>query len=165
MSSSWRRATLKDWWPDRSTGVCRMPFRPSLLRRREDIDSWKSSSECLSPVSTPLTSTCSNSTGTLSALKIVLTVSATSAPMPSPGIRVTVYFPPNLVGLKMSDWTVAYRRDCWCKEAATEPWRRDKRCMIAYRGGRWMCCGGRKYETKLKQLSELPHTTHDLGSY
>src|SRR5271155_6088029 len=88
-----------------------MPLRPSLLRRREDIDSWKSSSECLSPVSTPLTSTCSQLTGTLSALKIVLTDSATSAPIPSPGMRVTVYFPPYLAGLKMSDCTVAYRRD------------------------------------------------------
>ena len=25
MSSSCRRATLKDWWPDLSTGVCKMP--------------------------------------------------------------------------------------------------------------------------------------------
>jgi hypothetical protein len=55
------------------------------------------------PDSKPETSTCSHSTGTLSALKIVLTDSATSAPIPSPGIRVTVYFPPYLVGLKISD--------------------------------------------------------------
>jgi len=33
---------------------------------------------------------------------MVLTDSATSAPIPSPGIRVTVYLPPYLVGLKMS---------------------------------------------------------------
>ncbi len=26
--------------------------------------------------------------------------------MPSPGMRVTVYLPPYLVGLKMSDWIV-----------------------------------------------------------
>ncbi len=64
--------------------------------------------------------------GTLSALKIVFTDSATSAPMPSPdqvskqcllkgrsifsrapGMRVVVYFPPYFVGLKISDWTVA----------------------------------------------------------
>lgn len=60
---------------------------------------------------------------------MVLTDSATSAPIPSPaweltevlnasyskaepyqnepGIRVTVYFPPNFVGLNISDWTVA----------------------------------------------------------
>ncbi|GJC99132.1 hypothetical protein ColKHC_07958 [Colletotrichum higginsianum] len=55
----------------------------------------------------PETSTCSHSMGTLSALKMVLTLSATSAPIPSPGIRVTVYLPPNLVGLKMSEPTVA----------------------------------------------------------
>ena len=40
-------------------------------------------------------------------MKICLTDSETSRPIPSPGIRVTVYLPPNLVGLKMSDWTVA----------------------------------------------------------
>jgi len=45
--------------------------------------------------------------GTLSALKMVLTDSETSAPIPSPGIRVTVYLPPNLVGLKMSVLVVA----------------------------------------------------------
>lgn len=125
MSSSWRKATLKDWCPERSTGVWRIPLRPNLLRRREAIDSLKSSSECLFPVSTPLTSTCSHSMGTLSALKIVFTDSATSAPIPSPrreesnqsrdllsisvcdlsipGIKVTVYLPPYFVGLKMSD--------------------------------------------------------------
>lgn len=65
-------------------GVCKIPFKPSLLRLREAIDSWNNSSECLSPVSTPVTSTCSHSIGTLSALKIVLTDSATSAPIPSP---------------------------------------------------------------------------------
>lgn len=102
MSNSCRRATLKDWWPDRSTGVCRMPFSPSLFLFSEAIDSRNSSSECLSPVSTPDTSTCSHSMGTLSALKTVLTDSATSAPIPSPGIRVTVYLPPYLVGLKIS---------------------------------------------------------------
>lgn len=84
MSSSWRRATLNDWWPDRSTGVNRIPFKPNLLRFRDARDSLKSSSECLFPVSTPLTSTCSHSIGTLSALKMVLTDSATSAPIPSP---------------------------------------------------------------------------------
>lgn len=30
MSSSWRRATLKDWWPERSTGVWRIPRAESL---------------------------------------------------------------------------------------------------------------------------------------
>lgn len=100
------------------------PLRPSLLRLRDAIDSLKSSSECLLPVSIPETSTCSHSTGTLSALKISLTDSDTSAPTPSPvsylgtasyfsvwclivpGMRVTVYFPPNFVGLKMSWPTV-----------------------------------------------------------
>lgn len=48
--------------------------------------------------------------GTLSALKICLTLSETSAPTPSPGIKVTVYLPPNLVGLKMSLCTVAKER-------------------------------------------------------
>lgn len=84
MSSSCRRATLKDWWPDLSIGVCRIPLSPSLLRFREAMDSRNSSSECLLPVSTPVTSTCSHSMGTLSALKMVLTASATSAPIPSP---------------------------------------------------------------------------------
>ena len=102
MSSSWRKATLKDWWPERSTGVWRIPcrnqqieapeqrfesskpLRPILFLFRDDIDSRNSSSECLSPDSTPETSTCSHSTGTLSALKMVLTDSATSAPIPSP---------------------------------------------------------------------------------
>ena len=119
-----------------------MPLRPSVLRLNEAIDSLNNSSECLSPVSTPLTSTCSHSIGTLSALKIVFTDSATSAPIPSPihasiasvtwstvlyisgraqaqlskensyikyvpGINVTVYLPPYLVGLKISDWMVA----------------------------------------------------------
>lgn len=111
MSSSCLRATLKDWCPERSTGVWRIPLRPSLLRLSEAMDSRKSSSECLSPVSTPVASICSHSIGTLSALKIVLTDSATSAPIPSPGMRVVVYFPPNLVGLKMSDWTVAMERE------------------------------------------------------
>src|SRR5947207_7834981 len=87
-----------------------MPFRPILLRLREAIDSRNSSSECLSPVSMPETLTCSHSMGTLSALKISLTDSETSAPMPSPGMSVTVYLPPNLVGLKMSDCTVAIDR-------------------------------------------------------
>jgi hypothetical protein len=45
--------------------------------------------------------------GTLSALKISWTELETSAPIPSPGIKVTVYLPPNLVGLKMSWLTVA----------------------------------------------------------
>jgi hypothetical protein len=49
--------------------------------------------------------------GTLSALKMVLTDSATSAPIPSPGIRVTVYFPPYLVGLKISYIAVARSED------------------------------------------------------
>lgn len=84
MSSSCRRATLKDWWPDLSIGVWRIPFSPSLFRRREAMDSLKRSSECLFPESTPLTSTCSHSMGTLSALKMVLTDSATSTPIPSP---------------------------------------------------------------------------------
>lgn len=88
MSSSCLSATLKDWWPERSIGVWRMPLRPSLFRLREAMDSWNSSSECLSPVSTPETSTCSHSIGTLSALNTVLTDSATSAPIPSPGRRV-----------------------------------------------------------------------------
>ena len=57
------------------------------------MDSRKSSSECLLPVSTPDTSTCSHSTGTLSALKIVLTDSETSAPIPSPIANVfSAYF-------------------------------------------------------------------------
>jgi hypothetical protein len=54
--------------------------------------------------------------GTLSALKMVLTDSVTSPPMPSPGISETVYLPPNLEGLKTSDWTVAKPRaamGCW----------------------------------------------------
>ena len=102
MSSSWRRATLKDWWPERSTGVWRMPFRPILLRFREAMDSRKSSSECLSPVSTPETSTCSHSMGTLSALKTVFTDSVISAPIPSPGMRVTVYLDPYLVGCSIN---------------------------------------------------------------
>jgi len=110
-------ATLKDWWPDRSTGVCKIPFNPSLFLFKEAIDSRKSSSECLVPDSTPETSTCSHSTGTLSDLKIVFTDSATSAPIPSPGIRVTVYFPPYFVGLKMSDWTVAKVRRLWRQPA------------------------------------------------
>ena len=83
------------------------PLSPNLLRFKEAIDSLNRSSECLSPESTPVTSICSQSIGTLSALKMVLTDSATSVPMPSPGIRVVVYFPPNFVGLKISDWTVA----------------------------------------------------------
>jgi hypothetical protein len=95
----------------------------------EAIDSRRSSSELMPPVSTPETLTCSHSTGTLSALKISLTDSETSAPIPSPahcsisyrdqggyrgvpGIRVTVYLPPNLVGLKMSLLTVAIAVAC-----------------------------------------------------
>lgn len=110
-----------------------LPFNPILFRFNDAIDSRNSSSECLFPVSTPDTSICSHSMGTFSALKMVLTDSATSAPMPSPsplgsvneeqtgdqdkakaieevfipGMRDTVYFPPNFVGLKMSDCTVA----------------------------------------------------------
>jgi hypothetical protein len=60
------------------------PLRPSLLRFKDAIDSRNKSSECLSPVSTPVTSICSHSTGTLSALNTVLTELATSAPIPSP---------------------------------------------------------------------------------
>ena len=60
------------------------PLRPSLFLLRDEIDSRNSSSECLSPESTPETSICSHSIGTLSALKMVLTDSATSAPIPSP---------------------------------------------------------------------------------
>jgi hypothetical protein len=105
-------ATLKLEWPERLMGVWRIPLRPSLLRRREVTDSLNRSS--VRPVgvasSRPETSICSHSMGTLSALKMVLTLSATSAPIPSPGIRVTVYLPPYLVGLKMSDWTVAKPR-------------------------------------------------------
>lgn len=99
------------------------PLRPSLLRLSDAMASLNSSSACLSPVSIPDTSICSHSIGTLSALKIDLTASETSAPTPSPwnlcqtsycsyhsavvpGISVTVYFPPNLVGLKMSLVTV-----------------------------------------------------------
>jgi hypothetical protein len=52
------------------------------------MDSRKSSSECLLPVSTPDTSTCSHSMGRFSALKISLTDSDTSAPIPSPAMRV-----------------------------------------------------------------------------
>lgn len=63
-----------------------VPLRPSLFRFKDEIDSRKSSSECLSPDSTPVTSTCSHSIGTLSALNTVFTDSATSAPIPSPGI-------------------------------------------------------------------------------
>lgn len=144
MSSSCRSATLKDWWPERETGVWRIPvpvsrrpdshihdhhipLRPILFLFNDAMDSRKSSSACLSPVSMPETSICSHSTGTLSALKISRTDSETSAPMPSPGkesvsllrcchvrlrgrvpgIKVTVYLPPNLLGWKMSDVTVA----------------------------------------------------------
>ena len=87
-----------------------LPFKPILFRFSDAMDSLKSSSECLSPESTPLTSTCSHSIGTLSALKTVLTDSATSAPMPSPGMSVAVYLPPYLVGLKMSEDRVARPR-------------------------------------------------------
>jgi len=84
------------------------------------------------PSSIPETSICSNSIGTLSCLKTILTASEISAPIPSPilhhisqllfittlfrvfvffgclpGISVTVYFPPYFVGLKMSLVTVA----------------------------------------------------------
>lgn len=104
-----------------------LPLSPSLFLFSEAIDSRNSSSECLSPDSTPVTSICSHWMGTLSALNTVLTDSATSAPIPSPrsliyisscvlehaesnytpGIRVVVYFPPYLVGLNISDCTVA----------------------------------------------------------
>ena len=101
-----------------------IPFRPNLFRFRDAMDSRNNSSEFLSPDSTPVTSICSHSIGTLSALNTVLTDSATSAPIPSPsqrvisvylycrtclyptcvpGIRVVVYFPPYFVGLNMSD--------------------------------------------------------------
>lgn len=60
------------------------PFRPILFLRRLAIDSLNSSSVCLSPDSMPETSICSHSTGTLSALNIVFTISDTSAPIPSP---------------------------------------------------------------------------------
>lgn len=110
MSSSCRRATLKDWWPERSTGVNKIPFRPNLFRRRDAIDSLKSSSECLLPVSTPLTSTCSHSMGTLSALKMVLTDSATSAPIPSPVGRSRKA----LVGLKVEKGEGRHQRQFGC---------------------------------------------------
>lgn len=61
-----------------------VPFSPTLLRFKEATASRKSSSVCLSPLSTPDTSSCSHSTGTLSALKISRTDSDTSAPIPSP---------------------------------------------------------------------------------
>ena len=90
-------------------------MRPSLLRLSEATDSRKAAS--VRPASSiPETATCSHSMGTLSALKTVLTLSVTSPPIPSPGIRLTVYLPPNLAGLKMSDWTVAKPRaatGCW----------------------------------------------------
>ena len=96
-------------------GVCRIPLRASLLRLREATDSRKAASaRALPPASSmPETAICSHSMGTLSALKIVFTDSATSAPMPSPGMRVTVYLPPYLAGLKMSDWIVAKERESW----------------------------------------------------
>ena len=69
------------------TGFYQLPLSPNLLRLSEAIDSRNSSSECLSPDSTPVTSICSHSMGTLSALNIVFTDSATSAPIPSPSVR------------------------------------------------------------------------------
>ena len=67
-----------------------LPFKPILFRFNDAMDSRNSSSECLSPVLTPDTSICSHSMGTFSALKTVLTDSATSAPMPSPDVVVSV---------------------------------------------------------------------------
>ena len=126
MEDTWSRLAARSW--ELQKRLLR-PLRPILFLLRDEIDSRNNSSECLFPESTPETSTCSHSIGTLSALKMVLTDSATSAPMPSPisqaqhvlfnipttvcfannepGISVTVYFPPNFVGLKMSLWTVA----------------------------------------------------------
>ncbi len=95
ISKSLRILTLKDLWPKREVGVKRVPLRPILLRRRDSIDSWKrpSSSEVK-----PETSYCSKSTGTLAALKTSFTEAAISWPIPSPGIRVTVYLPPYFLG-------------------------------------------------------------------
>lgn len=136
MSSSCRIATLKLWWPDLLIGVWRIPFKASLFLFREATDSRNISSRLPGePLSTPDTSTCSQSMGTLSALKIVLTLSATSAPIPSPGIRVTVYLPPYFVGLKISDWTVAKDRvafwmwDCW--RAAVRARRYKRRRLVS----------------------------------
>ena len=70
-----------------------VPLRPSLLRLSEAIDYLNSSSVCFPPVSTPVTSTCSHSIGTLSALKISLTDSETSAPTPSPSILIRIFAP------------------------------------------------------------------------
>jgi len=95
-------------------GVCRIPFNPSLFLLREATDSRNISSALPgAPLSTPEASICSQSMGTLSALKMVFTLSATSAPIPSPGISETVYLLPNLVGLKMSDCTVAKDREAF----------------------------------------------------
>lgn len=70
MSKSLRMLTLKDLWPKREVGVKSVPLIPTLLRRRDSMDSWKR--ESFSEVK-PDTSYCSNSTGTLAALNTSLT--------------------------------------------------------------------------------------------
>lgn len=82
--------------------MCRIPLRPILFLLREAIDWSNSSSACLSPDSTPVTSICSHSIGTLSALKIVLTASATSAPIPSPIQFCQI--PLSLITIKLHTW-------------------------------------------------------------
>lgn len=67
-----------------------IPFSPTLLRVKESMASRNFSSL---PSVSPLTSTSSKVMGTLMASKTSLTLSASSLPIPSPGIKVTWNLP------------------------------------------------------------------------
>lgn len=74
-------------------GVYKIPFKPTLFL-------FKDSTASVTPVDSPKpeTSTTSHSIGTLVCWKMVLTESVISLPIPSPGIKVTVYLPPYFFG-------------------------------------------------------------------
>jgi len=66
------------------------PFSPTLFLLKLSMASWKSPSPA---AVSPETLYCSHSTGTFKPSKISLTESVISFPIPSPGMRVTVYLP------------------------------------------------------------------------
>ncbi|EDK39050.2 conserved hypothetical protein [Meyerozyma guilliermondii ATCC 6260] len=92
ISNSFLNATFNDL-PDDPVGVNKIPFNPTLFLFN---DSTASATPV--PLSKPETSTVSHSMGTFSDLKMVLTESVISLPIPSPGMRVTVYLPPYFLG-------------------------------------------------------------------
>ena len=99
-------ATFHDIWPDWEMGVKRMPvwklvgistgwkleipLRPTLLRFKLSMARMKRASPAAAE-DIPETSYCSHSMGALMYSKISFTESVISAPIPSPGMRVTYW--------------------------------------------------------------------------